>query len=154
MNSQPAFLILTYFQLNQMTILSKGHKRDNFESHNLLKLSFTNIRGFHLNFRWIWIFHWIKLSWHSCSVWDKLGWLDWFWQFICQGLSSCNIRGNLKGFFYSYTWSCCLLHYMFYFFLFYIYNLYVFKQKVYSRKVLIHLDAPEILVKRPSQNSW
>ena len=99
-----------------MTILSKGHKRDNFESHNLLKLSFTNIRGFHLNFRWIWIFHWIKLSWHSCSVWDKLGWLDWFWQFICQGLSSFNLRGNLKGFFYSYTWSCCLLHYMFYFF--------------------------------------
>ena len=28
-----------------MTILSKGHKPDNFESQNSLKLSFTNIQG-------------------------------------------------------------------------------------------------------------
>ena len=33
-----------------MTILSKACKPDNFESHNSLKLSFTNIRGLHLNF--------------------------------------------------------------------------------------------------------
>ena len=33
-----------------MTILSKGCKPDDFESHNSLKLSFTNIRGFHSNF--------------------------------------------------------------------------------------------------------
>ena len=33
-----------------MDILSKGCKPDNFESHNSLKLSFTNIRGFHSNF--------------------------------------------------------------------------------------------------------
>ena len=25
---------------------------------------------------------WIKLSWNSCSVWDKLRWLNWFWQFL------------------------------------------------------------------------
>ena len=24
---------------------------------------------------WMWIFPWIKLSWHICSMWDKLGWL-------------------------------------------------------------------------------
>ena len=30
----------------------------------------------------------IKLSWHSCSMWDKLGWINWFWQFLCEGLSS------------------------------------------------------------------
>ena len=33
-----------------MAILSKAYKADNFESHNFLKLSFTNIRGFRSNF--------------------------------------------------------------------------------------------------------
>ena len=33
-----------------MTILSKGCKPENFEPHNSLKLSFTNIRGFCSNF--------------------------------------------------------------------------------------------------------
>ena len=33
-----------------MTILSKACKPDNFESHNSLKLSFTNIRGLRSNF--------------------------------------------------------------------------------------------------------
>ena len=33
-----------------MAILSKACKPDNFESHNSLKLRFTNIRGFRLNF--------------------------------------------------------------------------------------------------------
>ena len=33
-----------------MVVLSKACKPDNFESHNSLKLSFTNIRGLHLNF--------------------------------------------------------------------------------------------------------
>ena len=33
-----------------MDILSKGCKPDNFESHNSLKLSFTNIRGLRSNF--------------------------------------------------------------------------------------------------------
>ena len=33
-----------------MAILSKGCKPDNFESHNSLKLSFTNIQGLRSNF--------------------------------------------------------------------------------------------------------
>ena len=33
-----------------MVILSKARKPDNFESHNSLKLSFSNIRGLHSNF--------------------------------------------------------------------------------------------------------
>ena len=33
-----------------MAILSKGCKPDNFEPHNSLKLSFTNIWGLHSNF--------------------------------------------------------------------------------------------------------
>ena len=33
-----------------MVILSKGYKPDKFESHNSLKLRFTNIRDLHSNF--------------------------------------------------------------------------------------------------------
>ena len=35
-----------------------------------------------------------------CSVWDKLGWLNWFWKFHCEGLSSF----NPKRFYYSFAW--------------------------------------------------
>ena len=34
----------------------------------------------------------------------KFGWLNWFWQFLCDGLSSF----NQKIFYYSYAWSCSL----------------------------------------------
>ena len=37
-------------------------------------------------------------------MWDKLGWLSWFWHFICEELSSF----NSKRFYYSYAWSCSL----------------------------------------------
>ena len=37
-------------------------------------------------------------------MWDKHGLLNWFWQFLCEGLSSF----NLKRFYYSYAWSCSL----------------------------------------------
>ena len=54
---------------------------------------------------WIlWIFPSIKLYWNSCSVWDKPGWLNWFGQFLCEGLSSF----NPKRLYYSYAWSCSL----------------------------------------------
>ena len=56
-----------------------------------------------LQFCWMWIFLWIKLSGHICSS-DKLGWLKWFWQFLCEGLSSF----NPKRFYYLYAWSCSL----------------------------------------------
>ena len=79
-----------------MAILSKGSKPDNFEPHKYFRPLFQ--------FCWMWIFPWIKLSWHSSSMWDKLGWLSWFWQFLCEGLSSF----NLKSFYYSYAWSCIL----------------------------------------------
>ena len=54
-----------------------------------------------IEFCWLWFFPWIKLSWHSCSVWDKPVWLNWLWQFLCEGLFSF----NLKRFCYSYVWS-------------------------------------------------
>ena len=43
----------------------------------------------------------IGLSWHSCSMWDKAGWVNWLWQFLCERLSSF----NPKGFYYLYAWS-------------------------------------------------
>ena len=48
MNSQPTVLFLTYF--NELWLLSKGCKPDNFELYNSLKLSFTNILGLNSNF--------------------------------------------------------------------------------------------------------
>ena len=42
---------------------------------------------------WMWIFPWIKLSWQSCSMQDKPGWLNWFWQFLSEGLYSFNPKG-------------------------------------------------------------
>ena len=63
-------------------------------------LSFTNIWGLRSNFVDSKSFPWIKISWNSCYVWNKLGWLNWFCQFLCERLSSF----NPKGFRYWYTW--------------------------------------------------
>ena len=46
----------------------------------------------------------LRLYWHSCSVWHKLGWLNWFCQFFCKWLSSF----NPKRFYYSHAWSFSL----------------------------------------------
>ena len=51
---------------------------------------------------WMWIFPWIKVSRYSCSMWDRDGWLNLFSQFLCEWLSSY----NLKEFCYLYGWCC------------------------------------------------
>ena len=89
-----------------MVILSKACKQDNFQLPNSLNLSFMSMWGLCLDFVDSWIllvlyFPWIELPWYFCSMWDKLGWLNWFWQFLCERLSSF----NPKGFQYSYAWS-------------------------------------------------
>ena len=33
----------------------------------------------------MWIFPWIRLSWHSCCIWDKLRWLNWSSNFSVRG---------------------------------------------------------------------
>ena len=53
---------------------------------------------------WMWIFPQIKLSWHFYPMWHNLGWLNWFWQFLLEGLPSF----NPKRFSNSYVWSCSL----------------------------------------------
>ena len=78
------------FWLNEMVILSKARKSNNSESHNSLKLSLR----YSFDFRWMWIFPWIKFSWHSCFLWNKLGNVKHLsWQFLRVGLPSFNLRG-------------------------------------------------------------
>ena len=41
-------------------------------------------------------------------MWDKLGWLNIFWQFLCEGLSSFNPKGFcFSGFSYGWLSSLC-----------------------------------------------
>ena len=70
--------------LRLFATLSKACKPDYFELHSSLKFSFMNI------FR---IFPWLELFWHSCSMLDKPGWLNWFWQFLCERSPSFNPKG-------------------------------------------------------------
>ena len=70
-----------------MTITSKGCKPDNFEPHNSLKLSFTNIPGLRSNFV-------------ECESFLESNSPD----FSVRGLSSF----NPKRFYYSFAWSCTL----------------------------------------------
>ena len=87
-----------------MTILSKECKPNNFESHNSLKLSFTNVCGLHSNFV-------------ECESFLKSNSPDIL--ALCEtnlddSIDSGNfsVRGYLpfiqKKMYYSYAWSCCL----------------------------------------------
>ena len=96
-----------------MTILSKGCKLDSFESKNSPKLSLKKYLRPLFKICWLWIFPWITLiqsqsnsssTRHSCSMWDKLGWLNWFWQILCERLPSL----NPKGFYYLCAWAFSL----------------------------------------------
>ena len=92
-----------FFWLNEMAILLKAHKPDNTESHNSLKLSFTNIRGLRSNF--VGCESSLNQTLLTLLLYvDKHGWLNWFWQFFYEGISSF----NPKGFCYSYACSCSL----------------------------------------------
>ena len=49
----------------------------------------------------MWIFLWIKLSWYSCFIWDKPGWLNRFWQFLCERYLTLIWKDSS-----AYAWSC------------------------------------------------
>ena len=49
-NSQSTLISTSFFWLNEMAILLNVCKPFNLESHNSLKLSFTNTKGLHSNF--------------------------------------------------------------------------------------------------------
>ena len=57
--------VFDLFLFHEMAILSKGHKPDNFESHNSLKLKLYRYLKSLFEFCWMWIFPWIKLFWYS-----------------------------------------------------------------------------------------
>ena len=60
-------------------------KHVNCKSQNSLKLSFTNICGPCSNLLGCESFLESFLSWHSCSMWDKLWKLNRFWWFSVRG---------------------------------------------------------------------
>ena len=102
--TQPTYLFWPIFNSMNYDHIIKRCKLDNFESCNSLRLSFTNIPDFPSNFFDCEFFFKNKLSWHSCSMWDKLGWVNQFQQFLCEGL----FFFYLKEFYYSYACSCNL----------------------------------------------
>ena len=62
----------------------------------------------------------ILLSWYSFSMWDKPGWFDWSWKFLCMGLSSFNDSvTHMQGFVVyvneglPFLWDICLKKYLF-----------------------------------------
>ena len=75
-----------------MTMLLKGCKPDNFECDNSLKLSFISIRGLHSNFVECESFL-ESNSPDTLLMWDKLAWLNWFWQFLCERLTCFKPKG-------------------------------------------------------------
>ena len=95
MNSQPTFLFLTQWI---MATLSKGCRPRNFKPYNSLKLSFTNIWILRSNFAESESFFESNSPDILALCDDKLGRLNWFWQFLCDGLPSF----NPKRFYYSY----------------------------------------------------
>ena len=101
MSFYPTFLCLTYFNSELWPYYQKDVNQISLTHITLQKLSFTNV-WVAFKFCSLWIFPWV--SWHSCSIWDKLVFLNWFRQFLCEELSSF----NPKRFYYSYAWSCSL----------------------------------------------
>ena len=83
-----------------MTILSKGCKADGFQSHGSLKLSFTSIQVLCLNFVECKFF----LESNSpdiLALCEKLGWLNWFWQFLNEGFLPLHRKDSA-----THAWSC------------------------------------------------
>ena len=85
-----------------MAILSKACRQNNFESHNSLKLALRMFEAF------VRILLIANLSLNKTLLTFLLcvrqTWMTQFWQFLRERLSSF----NLKGFRYSYAWSCSL----------------------------------------------
>ena len=108
MNSQATFVSLTYFNsTNYGHINKKMSTRQFWISQLWIFVAF--VRFFliaDLSWKNLSLLLIVKLSWHSCSMWDDPGWLNWFWQFLCEVLSSF----DPKGFYYSYVWFCNSCH--------------------------------------------
>ena len=93
--------VFNIFLTRWIMAISKGRKPDIFESYNSPKPSSTNIWDLQILLN---VSLWVKLSWHFCSIWNKFGWFNLFWQFLCEELSSF----NSKEFYYLNAWSYSL----------------------------------------------
>ena len=76
-----------------MTILSKACKPHKFELHCSLKLRFTNIWGLCSNF--VDCKSFLQSNSESIFPSAKIGWISWFWQFLCESLSSFNQKNSV-----------------------------------------------------------
>ena len=110
-----------------MVILSKGCKPGD-------KVQ-TDMRGLCLNFVECESYLESNTTDTLASIWDTLGWLNWFWQFLCDGLSSF----NLKGLYSSYAWSCSLCERRILQILSYVFNWLYFTQCLTSFSSIDHL---------------
>ena len=100
MNSAYFSVFDLFFTQWIMAILSKGCKVDGFQSHGSLKLSFTSIQVLYLNFVECKFF----LESNSpdiLALCEKLGWLNWFWQFLNEGFLPLHRKD-----FATHAWSC------------------------------------------------
>ena len=90
---------LDFFLTHESAKFAKGRKPDSFESHNSLKLSFTNIRDLHLNFAECETFRDSNspaiVALCETNLDDSCNY-DWLSSF------------NPKRFCFSYVWSCSL----------------------------------------------
>ena len=69
MNLQPIFSIFTSFLTQWNGRIIKSTKTRCFWVTQLPKTLFYQYSGSSFEFRWMWIFPWIKLSWHYCYIW-------------------------------------------------------------------------------------
>ena len=146
-----------------MAILSKERKPDNFESHNSLKLSFTNIQGLCLNYVGCESFF-RSTSPDILAVCETN--LDYFTDFGSFSMVRASVSSiNPKWFCYSYAWSyslcegrnsfcmefisrkicnfwLALLHSVFYFFPLFLHLLRLCAQFLMLFHLTLHLDQP------------
>ena len=97
-HNQPYLSVLHLFLTQWIrAILSKGCKQDNFEPHNSLKIYI--IIYYYIYYLRLWGLHsnvvecesFLESS--SPDMWGKPGWLNWFWQSLCEKLPSFYLRG-------------------------------------------------------------
>ena len=103
MNSQSTFLFLTYFNA-----MNYGHIIKRMQTKWLWITQFSKIWLYEYSwpsfkFCWMLIFSWIKLSWSSCSMWDK----PWMTQSFLA-ISLWGVIFHTEGFYYSYVWSAVM----------------------------------------------
>ena len=95
MNSQPAFVFLTYLNSMNEGHFIKSMQTRRFWDTRVCKAYLYEYSSPLYKFCWLWIFLWIKLTWHSCSMWDKPGCFNWFSQFfLLRGYSPLIQKGS------------------------------------------------------------